>query len=180
MSLLKSSFEQIPDPRRGQGKMYDLPNMLLFSVLAVASGAISYRRIHQFITIHLHRLKAAFDCRWRRAPAYSSVRYALQGLKASEVEQIFRLHANSLEDKKKSCIAIDGKTLRGSLDHFEDKKAAQVLSALAVEDQLVLGHILIEDSSKDHEIQAAQRLIEELNLTGRVFTLDALHLQKNR
>jgi hypothetical protein len=179
MSLLKSSFEQIPDPRRGQGKMYDLPNMLLFSVLAVASGANSYRRIHQFISVHLDRLKAAFNCQWKRAPAYTSVRYALQCLDAQEIETVFRCHAIRLEDKKTSCIAMDGKTLRGSLNHFEDKKAAQVLSALAVEDQLVLGHILIEDSSKDHEIQAAQRLIGELNLTGRVFTLDALHLQKN-
>jgi hypothetical protein len=180
MSLLKSSFEEIPDHRRGQGKMYDLSNLLLFSVLAVASGATSYRRIHQFITVHLQRLKATFDCQWKRAPAYTSVRYALQGLEVSKVEQIFRIHAGRLADKKMSCIAMDGKTLRGSLDHFEDKKAAQMLSALAVEEQLVLGHILIEDSSKDHEIQAAQRLIEELNLKGRVFTLDALHLQKNR
>jgi predicted transposase YbfD/YdcC len=40
----------------------------------------------------------------------------------------------------------------------------------------VLGHVLIED----HEIGAAQRLIQELGLAGCVFTLDALHCQKKQ
>lgn len=54
-------------------------------------------------------------------------------------------------------IALDGKTLRGSLDRFEDRKAAQVLSAFIGEAQMVLGQILIEDADKDHEIQATHR-----------------------
>ena len=74
-----------------------------------------------------------------------------------------------------------GKSLRGSFDHFEDRKAAQVLSALAVDSTLVLGHIWIcdEDGDKNHEIQAAQQLVEALGLSGRLFTMDALHTQKN-
>ncbi|EAR22759.1 hypothetical protein [Nitrococcus mobilis] len=69
---------------------------------------------------------------------------------------------------------------RGSFDHFEDRKAAQVLSALATECTLVLGHVWItdEEGEKHHEIQAAQQLIETLGLSGRLFTLDALHTQK--
>ena len=45
---------------------------------------------------------------------------------------------------------------------------------------LVLGHVLIEDADKDHEIQAAHRLLQDLDLSGRLSTLDALHLQKTR
>ena len=76
---------------------------------------------------------------------------------------------------------MDGKTLRGSFDHFEDRKAAQVLSALATDSTLVLGHVWItdDDGDKNHEIQAAQQLIEALGLSDRLFTLDALHTQKN-
>jgi predicted transposase YbfD/YdcC len=73
-------------------------------------------------------------------------------------------------------VAVDSKTLRGDLDRFEDKKAAQVLSALAAGERLVLGHVLIE--GKDCEGAVAQRLIEESGLAGCVFTLDALHHQK--
>jgi hypothetical protein len=150
MSVLKACLTAIPDPRRPQGRMYDLPHLLLFSILAVASGATSYRKIHQFIATHWQRLNSAFECHWRQAPAYTSIRYALPGLEAEEVEQAFRTHAAALAGKpltKRPCIALDGKTLRGSLDRFEDKKAAQ-------------------------------RLIRELGLTGQLYTLDALHLQK--
>src|SRR3712207_2391469 len=61
----------IPDPRRAQGKLYALPPLLLFAILAVVAGANSYRGIHSLIDVHLDRLKAAFGLRWRRAPAYT-------------------------------------------------------------------------------------------------------------
>ena len=106
-----------------------------------------------------------------------------RALDPGEVEAAFRQHAAELdaEPPPQGCIAMDGKSLRGSFDHFEDRKAAQVLSALAVDSTLVLGHIWIcdEDGDKNHEIQAAQQLIEALGLSGRLFTMDALHTQKN-
>jgi hypothetical protein len=52
LSLLKQTLLPIPDHRRAQGKLYDLPHLLLFSILAVMSGATSYRRIHPFIRAH--------------------------------------------------------------------------------------------------------------------------------
>jgi hypothetical protein len=180
---LKTHFSAIPDHRRPQGRMYDLGHLLLFSVLAVASGATSYRKIQRFMNAHRERLNELCQLHWKRAPAHNSIRYALHGLKAKEVEAVFRHHAAELDDERpeRSGIAMDGKSLRGSFDRFEDRKAAQVLSALATDSTLVLGHVLItnDDGDKNHEIQAAQQLIEALGLSDRLFTLDALHTQKN-
>lgn len=156
MFPLKQSLLPIPDPRRPQGKLYDLPHLLLFGILAVMSGATSYRRIYQFIRTHQARLNEAFGCRWQRSPAYSSIRYALQGLTPDEIAPHFRTHAAGLADTA-AVIALDGKTLRGSLGRFEDRRAARVLSAFAVEERLVLGPVLIEDAGKDQEIQAAHK-----------------------
>lgn len=89
----------------------------------------------------------------------------------------FHAHTAGLSEDA-AVIALDGKTLRGSLDRFEGTRAAQVLSAFALEERLVLGQIVLEDTGKDHEIQAVQRLIEILGFTGRLYTLDALLLQK--
>ena len=50
----------IADPRRAEGKLYGLPHVFLFSILAVMAGANSYRAIHSFIDVHLHRLKETF------------------------------------------------------------------------------------------------------------------------
>ena len=76
-------------------------------------------------------------------------------------------------------IALDGKTLRGSFDRFQDQKALQVLSALTTDRTLILGHVLIGTADKSHGIPATQQLINELGLSERLFTLDALHCQKN-
>ena len=76
-----------------------------------------------------------------------------------------------------AAVAIDGKTLRGSFDAFHDRKAAHVLSASAADGQIILGHLAV--SQKSNEIPAAQDMIAALGLTGRLFTLDALHCQKN-
>ncbi|WP_268869803.1 ISAs1 family transposase [Magnetospirillum molischianum] len=136
-----------------------------------------------FIQAHLSRLNASFGLSLRRAPAYSSVRFILQGLDADEMERVFRQHAAGLAEPEgktgttPSAVAIDGKTLRGSFDAFNDRKAAHVLSAFAVDQRIILGHLAIAE--KTNEIPAAQEMISALGLTGRLFTLDAMHCQKN-
>ena len=39
----------IPDPRRAEGKRYEQHYVLLFSILAIVTGANSYRGIRTFI-----------------------------------------------------------------------------------------------------------------------------------
>ena len=168
----------IPDPRRGQGQMYKLPYLLLFSILAVVAGANSYRGIYTFIRVHRGKLNRAFALGWHRAPAYTSIRYILQGLQAADVEKAFRAHAALLDDggSRRRCLALDGKALRGSFDAFKDRKGKEVLSVFATAPALVLAQVEIDE--KSNEIPAAQKLLESLNLAGHIVTLDALHCQK--
>lgn len=182
-SVLLTLFSELPDPRRDQGKMYPLAPILLFTVLSMLAGARSYRQVHAFIRTHLDRLNSGFDLSLRRAPAYSSVRFILRGLDAADIERVFRAHAAGLAEvpaegtSVPAAVAIDGKTLRGSFDAFNDRKAAHLLSAFAADGQIILGHLAIAE--KSNEIPAAQEMIATLGLTGRLFTLDAMHCQKN-
>jgi hypothetical protein len=173
---------EVPDPRRGQGQLYRLPDALLYSILAIVTGCNSYRGIVTFIDVHRHRLNAAFGLKWRRAPAHTAVRYILQGLDPAAVETIFRRLAALLQaaraTPRQGSIALDGKTLRGSLDNFHDRAAAQVLSAFATDTALVLAHVDIAETSND--IPAAQTLLAELGVPADKFgTLDARHCQEN-
>jgi hypothetical protein len=163
--------------------MYPLPPILLFTVLAMLAGAESYRQVHAFIHIHRNRLNAAFGLSLRKAPAYTTLRFILRGLDGAQLEQVFRRHAAELstpvivDGHAPICVAIDGKTLRGSFDAFNDRKAAHVLSAFASDGQIILGHLAIAE--KSNEIPAAQDMIATFGLSGRLFTLDAMHAQKN-
>jgi hypothetical protein len=180
------SFSPRDDPRRAEGKLYQLPYVLLFSILAIVTGANSYRGIRTFIEVHLKRLNKAFKIGWKRPPAHTAIRYILQGLNPADVEKVFREHAADLNSSEaatgKRILAFDGKALtlrqalRGSFDAFNDAKARQILSAFAVDTALVLAHIEIDE--KSNEIPAVQKLLEELDVAGHIVTLDAMHCQK--
>jgi hypothetical protein len=175
-------LELIADPRRAEGKRYSQSHVLLFAILAIVSGADSYRGIHTWIETHLKTLKRSFGLRWKQAPAHTSIRSIIIGLSPVSIEAAFRSHATRLDSKgasSKNCrvLALDGKVLRGSFDAFHDSAAKQVLSAFAADTKLILAHIEID--VKSNEIPAVQQLLSELDVGDRIVTLDALHAQKN-
>jgi len=173
-------LREIPDSRRAEGKLYKLPHVLLFSILAVVTGGNSFRSIETFIKVHRRRLNAAFGLRWKRAPAHTAIRYILQGLDPQAVEQVFRRHPAGLRDAaadpSRRTISLNGKTLKRGSDNFTDRKTAQLLHAFDTEAGLVQAHIDIDE--KSNEILAAQQLLGELQVAQCVVTLDALHCKK--
>ena len=177
---LLAALERIPDPRRRQGRRYPLAHLLLFSVLAVLAGATSHRGILVFIAVHRERLNAAFGTTLRRAPAVNTLRALLQALDPVALEAAFRQHARELSEAAPTpearVIALDGKTLKRSFDHLNDRAAAHVLSAFACEAALILAHQGVRGAPE--EVPAAQALIEALGVRGVLFTADALHGQK--
>jgi hypothetical protein len=180
-SNLLAALQDVPDPRRAQGQRYPLAHLLLFTVLALLSGAKSYRGVITFVEQRRVLLNRHFQVDLKRAPVVNTLRTVLQSLNTEDLEQAFRRHAKALlptdEAGDKPVIALDGKTLRGSFDHLNDRKAAQTLTAFASASAIVLAHTEIDDTS--NEIPAAQQMIRELGLAGVVFTVDAMHCQKN-
>ena len=182
--MLLDCLSAVADPRRAQGQRYQLHYVLLFAILAMLSGATSYRKIQRFINAHRETLNELFGLEWKRAPAHTSIRTMLQALDEHDLEKAFRDHSHQLSssasaaDDQTPVLAIDGKVLRGSVEHFEDQRAAQLLSVFSQTDQLILGHLPV--STKTNEIPVAQQLIAELDLGGSLYTFDALHCQKKR
>ncbi len=74
---LASCLASIPDRRRAEGKMYGQVGVILFSIIAMLSGARSYRQIHALIDRRLalrppaFRLFAASES--RRHPPWPAV-----------------------------------------------------------------------------------------------------------
>jgi DDE_Tnp_1-associated len=184
-SHLITALADVSDPRRAQGKRYPLPYLLLFTVLALMSGARSYRGIITFLDERRVLLNQHFGVALKRAPAVNTLRTVLQSLDSEALERTFRHHAKGLLAAAEAgespgiapVIALDGKTLRGSFDHINDKKAAQTMTAFASASAILLAHTEIDE--KSNEIPAAQQMIRDLGLSGVIFTADAMHCQKN-
>jgi len=180
---LLACLSDVPDPRRVQGKQYHLEYVLLFTILAIVSGANSYRGVQKFMKVHRKRLNKVFGLKWKKAMVFSALRKIILCLETEDVEKAFRQHAASLnaEELKTTtgwALAMDGKALRGSFDAVKDKKMVQILSVFVTETALLLAHVEINE--KTNEIPVVQQLMNELNVAGHVVTLDALHCQKKR
>ncbi|NJL59522.1 MAG: ISAs1 family transposase [Desulfobacteraceae bacterium] len=179
--MLKSFLSEIKDYRRKEGRRYELGYILLFSIFAILSGADSYRKIHTFIKGKYGILRDKFGLKWKKIPAYTTIRNIIIGLSATDLEECFRkyslkLSGLSAEKSGRIFIACDGKTLRGSFDNFNDKKAIQIFSAFLSESGIIPAHC--EIGEKTDEIPVAQNLMKESGSENVVFTYDAINCQE--
>jgi hypothetical protein len=71
-SRLLDALSEVPDPRRAEGKRYPLAPLLLFTVLALLSGATSYRRIIIFLEQRRIVLNTLFGFSLKRAPSINT------------------------------------------------------------------------------------------------------------
>ncbi len=76
---------------------------------------------------------------------------------------------------KGEVVAIDGKQLHGSEDEGNGQAALDIVSAWATANQLVLGQVKVDE--KSNEIPAIPRLLELLDITGCLVTIDAIGTQ---
>ncbi len=70
---------------------------------------------------------------------------------------------------------MDGKCLRGSIDKATNKSAIYMVSAWSDQNPLVLGQQKVDD--KSNEITAIPKLLEWLDITGAVITMDVMGCQ---
>jgi len=77
---------------------------------------------------------------------------------------------------EKDIIPFDGKTICNSKDEFKAKKAIHMVSAISTKYGLILGQKKCEE--KSNEITAIPELLDMLDITGTIITIDAMGCQK--
>lgn len=153
--MIATFLENLKDHKRSQGQRYKLDYIIRFSIMAFISNAKYYRNISRFIKSHFELLMHYFDLKWNRSPDYTTVRNIIMVVESEELEACFMVYTQSLmegeraRENKIATIAFDGKTLRGSYDHFQDHRAVQVLSMFRTEDKLILAHEVINQKTNE-------------------------------
>lgn len=169
-------FEEIPDPRRAQGRRHALSDMLVIAIGAVICGAESWDEVVQF-----GRCKE----KWFRTflalphgiPSHDTFSRVFSLLDPEALERCFSTWATALADHGDGrLIAIDGKTLRRSFDAAADRAAIHMISAWATDTNTVLGQMAVK--AKSNEITAIPKLLALLNVEHAIVTTDAMGCQK--
>jgi predicted transposase YbfD/YdcC len=176
---LPAVFADLPEPRQHRRPKHLLTDIVVLALLAVCSGADSWRDIRTYAWRKRRWLKSFLELP-AGIPSRDTFRRVFSRLDCLAFQQCFvkwlaALHADA-PSAAEAHVAIDGKTLRRSFDKAAEATPLHLVEAWCTETSLVLGQVATE--TKSNEITAIPRLLELLDLQHTVFTIDAAGCQK--
>ena len=174
--VIFSHFDDLTDPRMDRTKCHLLIDMVVIALCAAICGAEGWADVERF-----GNKKKEWFARFLQLPgsipSHDTFGRVFARLDTSEfyacLQRWVRTLNGALTDHG---VRLDGKTLRHSFDTASGKDALQLLNAWSSDLQVCLGQVAVDKDS--NEITAVAKLLELLELTGAVVTLDAMHCQK--
>jgi len=173
---IREHFAKLDDPRSRRGRRHLLSDMFLITLCAMICGADNWAAIAMFGKAKRKWFKTFLQLP-HGIPSHYTFERVFAALLPESLERCFAEWMQALNQAGKGLVAIDGKTIRGSLDKAGDKAAIHMVSAFASANGLVLGQIATE--AKSNEITAIPKLLDLLDLKGTTVTIDAEGCQKD-
>jgi predicted transposase YbfD/YdcC len=171
---IQDHFAELTDPRRRK-VTYPLINVVVIAVCAVICGADDFVAIAEFGEKKRHWFREFLDLR-NGIPSHDRFNAILAAIKPAEFEKCLLSWITALHEiTDGQVIAIDGKTLRRSFDAASSKSAIHMVSAWATANHISLGQVVVDQ--KSNEITAIPKLLEMLELSGALVTIDAMGCQ---
>jgi predicted transposase YbfD/YdcC len=173
---LLAALTQVTDRRAARGRRYALAPVLLLMVLAKLSGEDRPSGIAHWISLRASWLITALGLKWKRTPHDATYRRLMAAaIDAGEIAEVVShfLQAASVGDVA-VLINLDGKSLRGTIPAGQTQ-GEHLLAAYQPEVGVVLWQVAV--GSKENEISAAPRVLQAIDLTGKVVTGDAMFAQ---
>jgi predicted transposase YbfD/YdcC len=173
---IQTHFADLQDPRIDRTRLHDLLDILAIAICAVISGADGWVDIADYGVAKYDWLKTFLRLP-NGIPAHDTFRRVFCLLDPHAFLECFQRWIDALSaGLGLKRVAIDGKTLRRSFDRATGKGALHLVSAWAGEQHLVLGQVAVD--GKSNEITAIPKLLELLDISGAVVTIDAMGCQK--
>ena len=171
---IQDHFADLTDPRR-RDVIYPLINVVVIAICAVICGADDFVAIAEFGRMKREWLARFLDLR-SGIPSHDRFNAILAAIKPAEFEKCLLSLITALHEiTAGQVVAIDGKTLRSSFDTASGKAAIHMVSAWATANHISLGQVVVD--AKSNEITAIPKLLQILEISGCLVTIDAMGCQ---
>lgn len=171
-----SHFRNLKDPRVERTRDHKLIELMASAIFAVMSGASGWQAMEDYGKSKQQWLEQFLELA-KGIPSDDTFRRVLERLDPEQFQQGFQSWVSSLAKLLgATVVSLDGKTHRGSYDREHQQSALQTVSAWASEHRLMLGQMKVDH--KSNEITAIPALLELLDLSGCIITIDAMGTQK--
>ena len=172
----------VPDFRRpDKGNIrHRLADIIMLMILGHASGHVARSEIIEFGRHNLHRFRKMGMLR-NGVPSEATMCRVEQGI--DELSMAGRMrefaeacHARLFKDKAGiEIICVDGKALRGTV--LSGGSSPDIVSAYSPSTGITLATEACQE--KSNEIKAVPRLIDRIDVAGKIVTADAMAMQKD-
>lgn len=169
-------FEKLEDPRVVGRTAHRLLDIIVITVCAVISGAESWPDVADY-AVQKQAFLRRFLWLGNGVPSHDTFRRVFTLIQPQQIQACFMEWARSqVIHRQGEVISFDGKTIRRSFDQNQDQHPLHLVSAWAHDAGLVLGQEACAE--KSNEITAIPKLLDLLDLNGKIVTTDALGCQK--
>ena len=169
-------FGDLQDPRVEYLVRHKLLDIVTIAICAVICGADTWAGMETYGKAKQDWLKTFLELPYG-IPSHDTFNDVLAQINPEQFQNAFMSWIQAIyEVSKGQIIAIDGKKLRRSHDSSSGKDAIHMVSAWASENRLVLGQRKVDD--KSNEITAIPELLDLLDVSGCIVTIDAIGCQK--
>ena len=170
-------FDDLPDPRVDRTKKHLLLDILFISLCALLCGAQSFVEIADFGRARIAWFEQYIELP-EGIPTHDTFGRVFARLDPEAFSRCFLCWVQTIQSSKTDgrIIAIDGKRVRHSFDTANGNAAIHMVSAWGDDNRMVLGQTKVDD--KSNEITAIPILLEMLDLSGSIVTIDAMGTQK--
>jgi predicted transposase YbfD/YdcC len=172
---LRHHFAGLIDPRGERSRRHELLDIVGIALCAVIAGADDFVSIAEYGRKKRTWLSQFLDLS-RGVPSHDRFNAVFAALKPAEFEKCLLSWIAALHEVSGGeVVAIDGKALRRSFDKATGKSAIHMVSAWATANHISLGQVTVD--AKSNEITAIPKLLEILELSGCLVTIDAVGCQ---
>lgn len=171
----QSLFSMLDDPRRGNALRYPLDEILLVAMATMLTGGSTCVDMDDFGRQNLAELRTLLPFE-HGTPRHDTFSRVFQLLDPDRFGLWFTQFWQAFLARVPAHIAIDGKTLRRTLDAAEGRRPLHMINACATPHGLVLAQRPVP--ADGNEIDAVRATLDLLDLTEATVTADAMHCQR--
>jgi len=172
---ITNHFATLTDPRIARTRCHDLIDILVVAVCGTICGCDSWEDLVRYGKSKRKWLRKFIRLR-NGIPSADTFARVFQRLNPDEFVRCMSSWVDSLRvNVTDEIVAIDGKTSRGSGNASKGGRPLHLVRAWACENRLVLGQQACEE--KSNEITAIPKLLELIELSGAIVTIDAMGCQ---
>jgi hypothetical protein len=177
---LYERIKKIKDFRRAEGRRHSLPTIILLIIMANMSGYFGERPIGDFIEKNKKDLLKKLKPKRKELPSRQTIGRVLRKLDYRKLLEVFSdWIKDEFNSEKKEWFSIDGKAIKGTVTNAKNAKQKYInlVSIFSHKTKQVLD-VKQVNNNKESEIPKVRDLIKSLKLEEAIFTIDALHCQK--